>query len=86
MIKLLLIIILIIFILKTFFSNKESYSYQTPNNTQLAALSRNDLQIPPGVDLSNINFKTMTDQEYSDLIMKLQQTNERPIIKNLPVF
>jgi hypothetical protein len=66
--------------------NHIRHFHQTVNNSQLSALSRGDLQTPPGVDINKIDFTKLTNQEYTDLIMKLQQTNERPIIKNLPVF
>ena len=64
------------------------FSRQTINDmkSNLSALSRPELQTPQLIDIDKIDFKNMSPEEYSKLITTLQQSNERPIIKNLPIF
>jgi len=72
-------IIIIIYLLN---HKKEPFS----SDDNLSALSRPELQKPPSIDIDQIDFKNLTPEEYARLISRLQQSDERPIIKNLPVF
>jgi hypothetical protein len=65
---------------KDYFTQDTDYS-----KTNLAALSRNELQSPPTIDLSKIDWSKVDDYTYSQIICLLQECDERPIIKNLPI-
>jgi hypothetical protein len=81
--------ILIIFLLFIFFivlSTKEKFKLITqPPQTNLAALSRNELQSPPNIDLSKINWSKLDDYTYSRVVCLIQGCDEKAIIKNLPI-
>jgi hypothetical protein len=50
------------------------------------ALARYDLQSGPKIDLNMIDWSKIDDSTYTKVIMALQQREEVPIIKNLPIF
>ena len=82
---LLLIVILIIFFLYKQQTLKEDYIVPI-DNANLSALARDSLQNPRLVDLSKVDWSKLTDSEYSELICQIEGCEERPIIKNLPIF
>ena len=58
---------------------------QTYTQTNLAALSRSDLQTD-NIDLSKIDWSKIDDYTYSQIVCLIQGCDKNPIIKNLPVF
>ncbi len=82
-------LLLIIVILIIFFLYKQTLKedYVAPiDNANLSALARDSLQNPKLVDLSKVDWSKLTDSEYSELICQIEGCEERPIIKNLPIF
>lgn len=78
-----LLLFLVIGLLIYLLNNKKE-KFASDNN--LSALSRPELQKGPSIDIDQIDFKNLTPEEYAKLISRLQQSDERPIIKNLPIF
>ncbi len=61
-------------------------NFTNPSQTNLAALSRNELQTPRQIDLSKINWSKVDDYTYSQIVCLIQGCDEKAIIKNLPIF
>ena len=80
--KVLLLFLVIGLLIYLLTNKKEKFA----SDSNLSALSRPELQKPPSIDIDQIDFKNLTPEEYARLISRLQQNDERPIIKNLPVF
>ena len=68
--------------------NKENYKTlnKENENTNLGALSRDELQTATNIDLSKIDWTKIDDYTYSQVICLIQGCDERPIINNLPIF
>lgn len=72
------------FIVWILFGNaRELFGYEEQN---LAQLSQDRLQAPNPIDIDKIDFSKLTNEEYTRLIMKLQESDQRPLIKNLSIF
>lgn len=83
------IIILLLLCLKNSSKNSslEGYSRLTKYpETNLAALSRTELQSASTLDLSKIDWTKVDDYTYSKIVCLIQGCDEKAIIKNLPVF
>ena len=85
MLLILTIIVLIFLYICCLSPKKEDYTAPI-DNANLSALARDSLQNPKLLDISKIDWSKLTDSQYSDIICQLEGCEERPIIKNLPVF
>ena len=84
----LIIFIILVFILiakKEYFNFFKDYLNQNYSKSNLAALSRNELQSPPTIDLSKIDWSKVDDYTYSQIVCLIQGCDEKAIIKNLPI-
>jgi hypothetical protein len=84
----LIIFIILVFILvtkKEYFNFFQDYLNPNYSKSNLAALSRNELQSPPTIDLSKIDWSKVDDYTYSQIVCLIQGCDEKAIIKNLPI-
>jgi hypothetical protein len=83
-----ILLIIIGIVLLFLFTKKESFKFiqdSSYSSVNLAALSRNELQSPPDIDLSKIDWSKVDDYTYSKIVCLIQGCDEKAIIKNLPI-
>jgi hypothetical protein len=65
--------------------SKETFSQVDRSKTNLAALSREDIQDLKRYDLSKIDWTKIDDYTYAQIVCIVQGCDTRPIIKNFPI-
>ena len=88
-----IILIVILFLMKKgisqYINQKEYFLLHNQSvdrsKTNLAALSREDVQDLKRYDLSKINWTKIDDYTYAQIVCIVQGCNTRPIIKNFPI-